>query len=346
MAITVYSLEESEKWDEIVRSFQRYDVYYLSGYVKAFEQYGDGKAALIYFTSQSTRAINVVMFRDIADEPFFSQHLEKNKYFDIVTPYGYGGFLIEGDNTDTLEQEYQEFAVSHGIISEFVRFHSMLDNYQNVEIIYDELYLGNTVYINTSDSTTIWGNLTSKNRNMIRKAQKSGLKIYWGRDESLVPKFMEIYNATMKKDNATEYYFFDEPFYESILHDLKYNAMWFYSVLDGEIASIAIFLFGNGQMHYHLSASRREYQHLAPSNLMIYEAALWANRNGYKTLHLGGGVGCKEDGLYKFKKAFNRGEDRSFFIGKKVFDEKTYQEFVKLKGESIVNHSFFPEYRG
>ena len=344
--IQLYTLEEAEKWDEIVKSFTRYDVYYLSGYVKAFEQYGDGKAALIYYTNHSTKAINVVMFRDIADDPFFSRHLERNKCFDIVTPYGYGGFLIEGDDTDTLEREYKEFAASRGIVSEFVRFHSMLDNYQKVESIYDEIFLGNTVYINTSDRCTIWNNLTSKNRNVIRKAQKSGLKVYWGRDENLIPKFMEIYNATMKKDNATDYYFFDKPFYETILHDLKHNAMWFYSVLNGEIASIAIFLFGNGKMHYHLSAIRKEYQHLAPSNLMIYEAALWASHNGYKTLHLGGGVGCKEDSLYKFKKAFNRGEDRSFYIGKKIFDQDTYQQLVDLKGDLIENHRFFPEYRG
>ena len=344
--IELIALNESEKWDAVVKSFKRYDVYYLSGYVKAFEQYGDGQAALIYYTHGSTRAINVVMIRDIADDSRFSTGVEKNKFFDIATPYGYGGFLIEGDDYDTLDREYIEFAKANGFVCEFVRFHTMLDNYREVAEFYEEVYLGDTVFLDTSDEAVIWSNLTSKNRNMIRKAQKSGLQVFWGRDLSIIPRFMEIYNATMDKDSADEYYYFNESFYNSILHDLKYNAMWFYSVIDNEIASIAIFMFGNGQMHYHLSASRREYQHLAPSNLMIYEAALWASRNGYKTLHLGGGVGCKHDSLYKFKKAFNRGEDKPFYIGKKIFDEEAYRMLVTMRGDNITNHGFFPEYRG
>lgn len=344
--IELVHLNETEKWDAIVRSFRHYDVYYLSGYVKAFEQYGDGKATLIYYHSGSTKAINVVMMRDIADVPYFSGQLEKNQYFDIATPYGYGGFLIEGDDVGSLEKEYTEFAVRQGIVSEFVRFHPVLENYRNAAALYDEIHLGDTVYIDTADQDAIWSNFTSKNRNMIRKAQKSSMEVFWGRDERIIPIFMDIYNATMRKDDADDYYFFDKSFYESILNDLKFNAMWFYSTINGEVAAIAIFMFVNGQMHYHLSASRREYQNLAPTNLLLYEAAKWACHNGYKTLHLGGGVGCKHDSLYKFKKAFNREEDKHFYIGKKIFDEKAYRMLVELRGDQISNHHFFPEYRG
>ena len=33
MVLTVYTLEQSEQWDTVVRSFKEYDVYWLSGYV-------------------------------------------------------------------------------------------------------------------------------------------------------------------------------------------------------------------------------------------------------------------------------------------------------------------------
>ena len=42
MVLTSYTLESAEKWDAIVRSFEKYDVYWLSGYVKAFHIHGDG----------------------------------------------------------------------------------------------------------------------------------------------------------------------------------------------------------------------------------------------------------------------------------------------------------------
>lgn len=348
--IKTYTLKESEKWDEIVKSFSNHDVYYLSGYVRAFEINGDGQAMLIYHENKdkNTRAINVVMKRDIGTFEPLKQYIKQGELFDIVTPYGYGGFIVEGIDTQGLKNEYEQFCKESHIISEFVRFHPMLFNWKSVEDIYEIIHLGHTVYMDTSSEEVIWQNLSSKNRNMIRKAQKEDLQVFWCRDPEVIKPFMEIYNATMDKDNASEYYYFDEEFYKSLLLDLKYNAMWFYSVKDRSIAAISIFMFCNGQMHYHLSASRREYSKLAPTNLLLYEAAIWASKNGYKSLHMGGGVGSGEDSLYKFKKAFNRSDDVEFCIGKKIFDEEAYQKLVdiRIRENGFKRESnYFPVYR-
>ena len=63
--LTVYTLEQSEQWDAIVRSFKEYDVYWLSGYVKAFKIHGDGEPLLFYYEGNGTRGINVLMKRDL-----------------------------------------------------------------------------------------------------------------------------------------------------------------------------------------------------------------------------------------------------------------------------------------
>ena len=49
MEITVYTLEQAEQWDTVVRSFNNYDIYWLSGYVKAFQIHGDGEPLLFLF---------------------------------------------------------------------------------------------------------------------------------------------------------------------------------------------------------------------------------------------------------------------------------------------------------
>ena len=98
------------------------------------------------------------------------------------------------------------------------------------------------------------------------------------------------------------------------------------------------------RLNYHLSGSLREYQHLAPTNLILYEAALWGCANGCKSLHLGGGVGSGEDGLYRFKKAFYRGEPLRFHIGKKIFLPEQYQELTALRAD-LPESGFFPRYR-
>ena len=101
------------------------------------------------------------------------------------------------------------------------------------------------------------------------------------------------------------------------------------------------------QLHYHLSASLNEFKNLAPSNLLLWEVAKWGCKNGYKTFHLGGGLGCQEDGLYKFKKSFNKSGDIKFAVGKKIFDTNIYWKLVSISGKktALQLEGFFPKYR-
>ena len=180
---------------------------------------------------------------------------------------------------------------------------------------------------------------------MIRKAQKNGVCVRTGRSSEIYRIFREIYNETMDKDNAIAYYYFDEAFYDSILQDLPHNAQVFYAVYENKIIAASIMLAANGKMNYHLSGSLREYANLAPTNLILYEAALWGCANGCKSLYLGGGVGSGEDGLFKFKKAFYRGEDLPrFHIGKKVLDNEKYEMLVGMR-DDLPESGFFPKYR-
>lgn len=342
--LKVYTLEESEKWDSIVRSFTDYDIYWLSGYVKAFRIHGDGEALLFHYENNSTRGINVVMKRDVADDPHFHEQLPTGQYYDFATPYGFGGWIIEGVNEGNPFKEYEKWCQDNGIISEFVRFHPVVKNHLFSKDAYEVIPLGNTVAMDLSSQDIIWANIISKNRNMIRKAQKSGIRIYNGRCPEIYKSFKKIYDGTMDKDHAEKYYYFDEYFYESILGDMQQNAQVFYAELSGTIIAASIMLNANGRMNYHLSGSIREYANLAPTNLLLYQAALWGYENGCKTLHLGGGVGSGEDSLFKFKKAFYRGDDLPrFHIGKKIFAQEKYKELVGMRKE--VDSGFFPKYR-
>lgn len=344
----ILTTEEKSEWDILVKQFTDYDIYYLSGYVCAFEQNGDGIATLFYYEKDETKAINIFMKRDISFSEVWKGKLERGKYFDIATPYGYGGFLIEGPDIEGVQKEFQYYCQKEHIVSEFVRFHPMLENWLGLGAYYTTNCAGNTVYMDIQNETTIWNNLTTKNRNMIRKAKKSGLRTYWGRDEAIIQEFMEIYNETMRKDQAADYYYFDRKFYESILEDIPNNALWFYVKLEEKIVAISIFIMANGKMNYHLSASRKEYQKFAPTNLLLYDAAVWGSQNGCQTLHLGGGLGAQSDSLYKFKKSFNRNEDKQFWTGKRIFDKDTYDYLMEMRTqlEDISNkNDYFPEYR-
>lgn len=341
--IVLYNIEQNTQWDEVVYSFQEWDVYYLSGYVKAFHIHGDGDPFLLYYEDNGLRAIYVYMRRETS----------LPGVYDSVTPYGYGGVLYEGDaseeNRKAFWKAYVEKMKDENIVDNFVRYHPVLKNAVPMKGISNVIDLGKTIAFDLISPEVIWENIISKNRNMIRKAEKNGIEIRHGKDLELFRDFKRIYNATMEKDNAEEYYFFEDAFYESIHRDLNDHYEMFYAVMDGQIIAMSIMLFANDQMHYHLSGSMIEYRNLAPSNLLLYKAALWGCEHGYKTFHLGGGVGSGEDNLYKFKAAFNRNSDYQFSIGKEIFDQEKYDELVALraKQDSDFNpeSSFFPLYR-
>ncbi len=340
--ITIYNIN-NPNWDKIVCSFPNYDVYYLGGYVKAFMIHGDGMPELLYYESEELRAIYVYMKRTTSIDDVY----------DSVSPYGYGGVLFEGDTCkDNLEKFWNAFVAKMNdanINNNFVRYHPILANAVAMKEISDVIDLGKTIALDLSSSEVIWSNIASKNRNMIRKAEKNGIEIHHGTDYTLFKDFIRIYNATMDKDNAEEYYYFGEDFYKSIHDDLAGHYEIFYATYEGQIIAMSITLFANRQMHYHLSGSMIEYRNLAPSNLLLYKAAEWGCEQGFKTFHLGGGVGSGEDNLYKFKAAFNRNSDYQFSIGKNIFNQEMYYELVNLRQQSDSDFNkdsnFFPLYR-
>lgn len=341
--IELFDLAHSEEWDNKVMSFTNYDVYYLSGYVRAFHLHGDGDPYLLFYEVDGLKAIYVYMRRPTAIE----------EVYDSVTPYGYGGVLFEGDTSEknlmAFWKAYVEEMGKEHIVDNFVRYHPVLKNAEPMKSVSNVIDLGKTIAMDLTSPELIWDNIHSKNRNMIRKAEKNGIVIEHGQGMDLFDKFIKIYNSTMDKDHAEEYYYFKRPFYESIHYDLQDNYELFYAKLEDKIIAMSIMLFANGRLNYHLSGSEMEYRNLAPSNLLLYKAALWGSEKGFKTFHLGGGVGSGEDNLYKFKAAFNKVSDYQFSIGKQVFNQEKYEELVKIRKESDLNFDetshYFPLYR-
>ena len=190
--IELYQISESERWDACVKSFAEWDVYYLSGYVRAFQIHGDGDPYLLYYEENGLRAIYVYMRRKTA----------LPGVYDSITPYGYGGVLFEGnvseENLMAFWAAYVAKMQEEGIVDKFVRYHPVLKNAGPMKAVSNVIDLGHTIAMDLSSPEVIWDNIVSKNRNMIRKAEKNGIVIEHGQGMDLFDKFIDIYNATMK----------------------------------------------------------------------------------------------------------------------------------------------------
>ncbi len=113
--------------------------------------------------------------------------------------------------------------------------------------------------------------------------------------------------------------------------------------MKNNIIAASIIIAANGKLNYHLSGSNKEYSNLAPTNLLLYEVALWGCANGYKTFYLGGGVGSGNDNLYyNLKNHFIDWDDeKRFYIGKKIFVQNIYNELLGMRGNT--NFFLFPQ---
>lgn len=348
----VIQIQDKKKWNDKINSFEKWDVYYLNEYAKSLQIHGDGEPNLIYYEKDGKKMAYVMMKRDIAEYKPLTPYIEKEKYFDWTTPYGYGGPLYSGELSEQWVAEFyselNEYCKRQNIVTQFFRFHPLLQNQKKIEKYCDVAYIKKTVYVDTTNEEVIFRNMTPNNRNMVRKAKKNGIEIIQDKGERL-EEFQKIYFATMQNNQAESYYYFEKEYFEYLLQEMKDNMIFFYALYDGKPISASIFFYNERYMHYHLSGTLPECRKMAATNLLLSEAASWAAGHGIKQLHLGGGVGV-EDSLLSFKKHFNRNGLIDFCIGRNIFLPDEYEELVKKREENDSdfdrNRPFMIKYRG
>lgn len=320
-------------WNSIVKSFPDYDVYYLQEYVSAFRHAGDGNPYLIYYSGDKMRLCYPVFKSDISQSSEFAKVLEKGRYYDIATPYGYGGPLVRRYSESEMRSFFsmlKTHADEYGVISQFIRFHPLFGNEKFFANYCDLRRIKKTVFIDTADQETVLANLESRCRGAIQKARQSGIKVRIDNSDHAKAEFVRLYLETMNRLGTMPYYFFNDDFFNDLFLNMAGQYNLFCAVLDEKIISAAVILNCNQNMHYHLSGWDGAFYQFSPNNLLLYTAASWGAENGYKKFHLGGGIE-EDDSLFQFKKSFNKNGQLDYYVGCSIFDEKTFHSLVKLR---------------
>jgi hypothetical protein len=323
------------------------DIYFDMDYLKNSERIEKGKLDFFFYEDNNGKGKNIFIKREV------KQNIVEDSLYDLITPYGYGGPLIEIKQEDNKEvfietyfKKYEEYCNKNNIVSEFVRFHPLEKNYEYSKDFYNVTYNSNTIFIDLSSEEIIESNIISKARNMIRKAEKNHLVFEEDKKFETIEKFIELYYETMNKNNASALYYFDkEYFYDIFL--LKNKVKLFNVKHEDKIIATSMILIGEKWIHYHLSANTEIGYKLAANNFLLYNIAKWGHKNGYKKFHLGGGYGGNESPLYKFKHSMNKNGILEFYIGKKIFNKELYEKLVdeKMLNDKEKENTFFPLYR-
>lgn len=342
---------DDNQWDITVKKVENYDVFYLNDYVKAFqnENVANGEPILIVYEEKNEYAINVMFRRDIGKIDQFKNLIPEKKYYDLISPYGYGGFLGHISNYSNMVMEYSEFCRSHGYISEFFRF-ELFSDYFNYYSGYVETRTHNVVRDLTMPLDEMWMDFKQSVRKNVKRANKNGLEIIIDENDEYLEDFLTIYYSTMERTEAKQDYFFSKKFFQTV-NQMKNNHCYFHvkEPENGKIISTELVLYGSENSYSYLGGTIREYFSLRPNDFLKFEIIKWAKDKGLKTFVFGGGYGS-DDGIFQYKSHFAPNGIVDFYIGKQVWNVKKYDELCRIRGieshsKSIEKAGFFPEYR-
>lgn len=268
--------------------------------------------------------------------PFLSRtHYHQNLGLirDFESAYGYGGPLINTDNTEFIIKALNHLKLelsSAGYIAGFIRFHPLLRNHLYFDFIGNIVENRKTIAIDlTGTEEEIWNSeIHTKNRNVIKKGYKEGLVFYIDNKFEYLNNFLELYYQTMEKVNAEKFYYFEYSYFQK-LKELLPKSFISTIIYNNQIISSAIILQAEKYGHYHLAGSDKNHLSVSPNNLLLWETAKELKRKGITKFHLGGGTESDpENSLFKFKKKFSK-SDHTFYIGKIIFDNEKYQVLCK-----------------
>jgi hypothetical protein len=300
------------------------DLYFTQEYSRLYENELHQARAFVYEENDSTFVFPMLL----------SPIPGSGGLYDFETPYGYGGPVSNNAEGGFLERAVNTLvneAKDVGILAGLIRFHPLLDNAELMKGFFPVSLDRETVYIDLeADETSIWSDqIHSKNRNAIRKAVEQGMEFEVDDTFSRIRDFAQLYDKTMKRLNAEEFYFFDEAYFSMLAKTFKGKGFLANVLKDGALASSAIILYEEGLGHYHLSGSDPKWLKGNPNNFMLYKASLELKRRGAKKFHLGGGSDSDpKNSLLAFKKKFSSFSSW-FFIGKPVFLKQEYEEICE-----------------
>lgn len=324
------------------------DLYYDLNYAKLYEKVEGGKAVVWRYDGIEGSVLHQFILREIPIR------VTGATWYDLVTPYGYGGPVIERVNAgytkssliDAFEKNFSEYCKSNNIVSEFVRFHPILQNALDFQDMYHAMMIRHTLGTNLKDYDDPVASEFSKScRKHIRQSLNKGVTWRITERPENIDVFKEIYFSTMDRNHAQDYYYFNDEYFHQCHETLKDKIIFVEALFEEKTIAAGLYFIFNGIIHIHLSGTLSEYLYLSPAYILRYAITRWGKENGCTLIHHGGGRSNQpDDTLFLFKKQFAKNTEFEFYVGKKVWNQEQYSKLCNIKN---INESveYFPAYR-
>jgi hypothetical protein len=335
--VTVESLAADDaRWDGLVDEAPTPDVYFRPGYCRAYEAAEEERVVAV----RTGTALFPLLLRKL---PFGEGG------FDAATPYGYGGILPLTENADLVTdvRQLRDWCVTNRVVSVLLRLHPLVGGLGDLSKA-DEVEIhghGPTAAVDLAKVED--GRLTgmSKGRKADLNVARRELELSWESGEAALERFRGVYDQTMTRIGARDYYLFPPEYYRALADGLGDGLGVALALQDEQVVGGSLFMADRRFAHYHLSGTTDVGRELKAGTLLVHAGAVWAAERGCELLHLGGGTEGA-DSLYAFKRSFG-GRELTYSFATLVADPASYDALVARRGEEPEppRQDFFPAYR-
>ncbi|CEG22094.1 FemAB family protein [Planococcus massiliensis] len=323
------------------------DIYFKKDYARLYEKIEGGAAEEFCYEGPEGTVKNLFIKREIPLE------VEGGPYYDLTTPYGYGGPIIldckNGDRDGLVkayEAAFQRYCNENNVVCEFVRFHPLFNNAADFKECYEIRFKRKTIqtWLKGWDDL-ILHEYSSSCRRDIRQSLRAGVEFQVVQNPDDLHDFKKIYYSTMNRNDADSIYYFDDDYFENCMKLLGEYLVTVEVMYEGKTIGMSISFACGDAIHAHLTGTLKEYHRLAPAYVLQYALALWGEEHGYERIHHGGGrTGEKDDKLYQFKKKFSKSAELDYFTGHRIWDPEVYALLCEKAGAE-KSEDILPAYR-
>lgn len=338
--IKVITLAQKEEWNFYIKHAFVHDFYHTWCY-HALDHSG---IAMLFVYQEGN---------DYIAFPFLKREIPETSFYDLSSVYGYVGPISNKENQflkaeliNNFKEAFLGFLKEEQIVSVFSRLHPFFNQDRLVSDfngVYDN---GKTVALDlTIPIEEQRRKYNSDTYRSIKRSWKKGLSVKETKETEDIELFMEMYAENMRRVHSTEYYHFSRQYFLNLLNSNEFDCRLLLVSLGNEVMCGTLITFTHGVIQGHLIATKSAYLNESPAKFLVDEISLLGRREGMKHLHLGGGVGFKDDSLFRWKSSFS-----DLFMDYKslryIADHSVYDSLVNRLGiDRNTNLDFFPLYR-
>ena len=291
--------------------------------------------------------------------PFFTRPIRSatpgfhvgGRLSDTTSP-DFTGPLTRGVPPPALAAEFPQrlstFFNRHHIVAEFIHLHPWKAftkalrppclNFDR-EIVYVDL---------TRPEQQLWeGSFSHACRKNIKRSEREHVRIFEATTRADIGEFHRIYVQTMRERNALKHYFFSLDYFTDIFDDMRGSARFVLAEYRDQVIAGTLYLHDRDDIYSYLGGADLDFQHVRPTNAVIYDTIVWGQSQAKKRLILGGGY-SPDDGILRFKASFSPLR-ADFLVYRCVHLPETYDALCRSRsrsqGRDTQPNAYFPGYR-